>query len=62
MNTIAFQQASALTALPFFLRLVLGTCIIQAFYWYKHNKHIMRVKRLRKYFIVVCKFKCNLPT
>nr|XP_032519169.1 sialin-like [Danaus plexippus plexippus] len=46
-------EAAALSALPFFLRLVLGTIIIQTYHWYKNNNKIKRVKHLRKYFIVV---------
>lgn len=50
-------QASALTALPFLLRLVLGTIVIQVFYWYKQNEQIKRIKHIRKYFIFVCKYE-----
>ncbi|XP_030040395.2 sialin isoform X2 [Manduca sexta] len=46
-------QASVLTALPFFLRLILGTIVIQTFHWYKHNRKFKRIKNIRKYFIVV---------
>ncbi|XP_068617951.1 probable small intestine urate exporter [Battus philenor] len=46
-------EASALTALPFLLRLVIGTIVIQIFFWYKQNDKIKRVKHIRKYFIFV---------
>ncbi|XP_063625945.1 sodium-dependent phosphate transport protein 1-like isoform X4 [Cydia splendana] len=46
-------SASALTGLPFFLRLVLGALIIHAFHWYKYNSNIRRIRHIRKYFIVV---------
>ncbi|XP_013179820.1 PREDICTED: sialin-like isoform X3 [Papilio xuthus] len=46
-------QASALTALPFLLRLILGTIIIQMFYYYKQNGKIKRIKYIRKYTIFV---------
>ncbi|KAM3965874.1 sialin [Aphomia sociella] len=49
----SIYSASALTALPFFLRLVLGTVVIQLFHWYKHNTRLKRIKHIRKYFIVV---------
>ncbi|XP_064073581.1 sialin-like isoform X1 [Vanessa tameamea] len=45
-------EASALTALPFLLRLLLGTIIIQTYHWYKHNNKIRKIKHIRKYFIV----------
>ncbi|XP_045451460.1 sialin-like [Melitaea cinxia] len=46
-------EASALTALPFLLRLIFGTIIIQTYHWYKHSSKIKRIKYIRKYFIVV---------
>ncbi|XP_039756672.1 sialin-like [Pararge aegeria] len=49
----SIYEASALVALPFFLRLILGTIIIQTYHWYKYNKKIKRIKHIRKYFIVV---------
>ncbi|XP_028162768.1 sialin-like [Ostrinia furnacalis] len=49
----SIYSASALTALPFFLRLILGIIVIQTFHWYKHNTKIRRIKHIRKYFIVV---------
>ncbi|CAH0400877.1 unnamed protein product [Chilo suppressalis] len=49
----SIYSASALTALPFFLRLIMGTAIIQIYYWYKHNKQMKPIKHFRKYFIVV---------
>lgn len=49
-------QASALTALPFFLRLILGTMVIQIFHWYRHNAELNKINRLRKYLIVVCEY------
>ncbi|XP_059052674.1 sialin-like [Achroia grisella] len=49
----SIYSASALTALPFFCRLVLGTVVIQTFHWYKHNAKMKRIKHIRKYFIVI---------
>ncbi|XP_031764704.2 sialin-like [Galleria mellonella] len=49
----SIYSASALTALPFFCRLVLGTIVIQTFHWYKHNLKLKRIKHIRKYFIIV---------
>ncbi|CAH4030041.1 unnamed protein product [Pieris brassicae] len=46
-------HASALTALPFLLRLILGTISIQSYFWYKQNTNIKRIKHIKKYFIVV---------
>ncbi|XP_047992693.1 sialin-like isoform X2 [Leguminivora glycinivorella] len=46
-------SASALTGLPFFLRLVLGALIIHGFHWYKYNSNVRRIEHIRKYFIVV---------
>ncbi|XP_061718513.1 sialin-like isoform X6 [Cydia pomonella] len=53
IGTIFTIKASALTGLPFFLRLVLGALIIHAFHWYKYNSSIRRIRHIRKYFIVV---------
>ncbi|XP_069361031.1 sialin-like isoform X2 [Maniola hyperantus] len=49
----SIYEASALVALPFFLRLILGTIIIQIYHWYQYNKKVKRIKHMRKYFIVV---------
>ncbi|XP_028032868.1 sialin-like [Bombyx mandarina] len=48
-------KAAALTALPFFLRLVFGATTIQCFYRYKLTDYYKKRKHLRKYFIVLCK-------
>ncbi|PZC71005.1 hypothetical protein B5X24_HaOG214449 [Helicoverpa armigera] len=49
----SIYTASALTALPFFLRLVLGTILIQTVHNYKYKPQVCRIKHLRKYFIIV---------
>ncbi|XP_045523555.1 sialin-like isoform X3 [Pieris brassicae] len=49
----SIYEASALTALPFLLRLILGTISIQSYFWYKQNTNIKRIKHIKKYFIVV---------
>ncbi|XP_072944848.1 sialin-like isoform X2 [Epargyreus clarus] len=49
----SIYNASALTALPFFLRLVLGTIVIQTFHSYKQNTTMKRITHIRKYFIIV---------
>ncbi|KAJ2945608.1 hypothetical protein O0L34_g432 [Tuta absoluta] len=47
-------SAAALTALPFLMRLIIGTVIIQVFHWYKYNaSNKDRLRLMRKYFIVV---------
>ncbi|XP_038222616.1 sialin-like [Zerene cesonia] len=49
----SIYEASTLTALPFLLRLILGTIIIQTYFWYKHNTKFRVIKNARKYFIIV---------
>ncbi|KAL0821742.1 hypothetical protein ABMA28_005165 [Loxostege sticticalis] len=49
----SIYSASVLTAVPFILRLILGTIVIQTFHWYKHNTQLKRIKHIRKYFIVI---------
>ncbi|XP_053610399.1 sialin-like [Plodia interpunctella] len=46
-------QAAVLTALPFLLRFILGTIVIQVYHWYKYNTEIKRIKHMRKYFVIV---------
>ncbi|XP_075980470.1 sialin-like isoform X2 [Anticarsia gemmatalis] len=46
-------SASAITAVPFFFRLVLGTILIYTFHYYKHKPQIRRITHIRKYFILV---------
>ncbi|KAJ8715049.1 hypothetical protein PYW08_005030 [Mythimna loreyi] len=49
----SIYSASAITALPFFFRLVLGTISIQVYHKYKDRPEVTRIKHIRKYFIIV---------
>ncbi|KAH9639339.1 hypothetical protein HF086_012949 [Spodoptera exigua] len=53
VSKFSIYSASAITALPFFLRLVLGTILIQAFHKYKNRPEIREINHIRKYFILV---------
>ncbi|XP_050666162.1 vesicular glutamate transporter 1-like [Leptidea sinapis] len=46
-------EASALTALPFLLRLIFGTLIIQTYHWYKNTSRPKMLQDLWKYVVVV---------
>ncbi|XP_060804999.1 sialin [Amyelois transitella] len=45
-------HAAALTALPFILRFILGTIVIQTYHRYKLNTDVVRIKNIRKYFVI----------
>ncbi|XP_026725779.1 vesicular glutamate transporter 2.2-like isoform X2 [Trichoplusia ni] len=47
----SIYTASALTALPFLIRLILGTILIQTFHYYRNSPRVVRLTHLRKYFI-----------
>ncbi|XP_073961721.1 sialin-like isoform X1 [Choristoneura fumiferana] len=49
----SLYSAAALTGLPFFFRLVLGTIVMHTFHWYKYNENITRIKHIRKYIVIV---------
>ncbi|CAB3234052.1 unnamed protein product [Arctia plantaginis] len=46
-------SASALTSIPFFFRLVLGTLLIHVFHYYKQRTGTHRITNIRKHLIIV---------
>ncbi|XP_049875917.1 sialin-like [Pectinophora gossypiella] len=49
----SIYSASALTALPFLLRLILGTALMQLFHRFKMNSSPERIRSARRYIVVV---------
>ncbi|XP_041982503.1 uncharacterized protein LOC121735668 [Aricia agestis] len=49
----SIYEASALTALPFLIRLVLGTSAIQTYHWYKNKYGMHETRHIIKYLISV---------